>query len=72
MVAGGIPMNKIVIGKPVHANDIGDVTQGYNTAQEMNSIVNQAKSELGWNAGVMGWQWTGTEDAAWINTIYPN
>lgn len=72
MVAGGIPMNKIVIGKPVHANDIGDVTQGYNTAAEMHSIVTQAKSELGWNAGVMGWQWTGTQDSAWINTIYPN
>jgi hypothetical protein len=73
IAAEGIPLNKIVVGKPVHTNDIGDITQGYNTAAQLNTMFAQAKSQLGWNAGVMGWQWTDVAtNTAWINTIYPS
>jgi chitinase len=72
MIASGIPMEKIVIGKPVHTDDIGDDTQGYNTAAELNSIFAEAYSSIGWNTGVMGWQWTDVaSNTEWINTIYP-
>lgn len=72
IAALGIPMNKIVVGKPVHSTDISDLSQGYNTAAELNAMFARAKRELGWNAGVMGWQWLAvSSNTAWINTIYP-
>lgn len=72
IAALGIPMSKIVVGKPVHTSDIGDLSQGYNTAAELNAMFARAKRELGWNTGVMGWQWLAvSSNTAWINTIYP-
>jgi len=65
----GIPLSKIVVGKPVNSNDAGG---GYVTASSLHSIFTQAKSDLGWDAGVMGWQWhDGTTNANWIKAIYP-
>jgi len=65
----GVAMDAIVVGKPVHQNDAGD---GYVDAATLHSWFQQANSSLGWNAGIMGWEWTddGTT-AAWLNGIYP-
>jgi len=66
----GIPLNKIVVGKPVTSTDAA--TQ-YISASDFHSFVVQAESELGWTGGVMGWQWhDATTNAAWISTIYPS
>jgi len=65
----GIPLEKIVVGKPVNSNDAGG---GYVTPAALHSIFTQAKSDLGWDAGVMGWEWhDATTNSNWIHTIYP-
>jgi chitinase len=64
----GVPLNKIVVGKPVNSGDAGSQ---YLPASSIRSIFNSAAS-LGWNAGVMGWQWhDSTTNGNWIRTIYP-
>jgi len=63
----GIPLNKLVVGKPVISSDGND----WISASAFHSIVSQAQSQLGWNAGVMGWQWHDSNtNSQWINTIY--
>eukprot|EP01113_Clastostelium_recurvatum_P033052 TRINITY_DN432_c0_g1_i1.p1 TRINITY_DN432_c0_g1~~TRINITY_DN432_c0_g1_i1.p1 ORF type:complete len:333 (+),score=61.64 TRINITY_DN432_c0_g1_i1:149-1000(+) len=65
----GIPLNKLVVGKPVLSNDAGG---GYVSPSSLNSFFTQAKSDLGWNAGVMGWQWHDVAtNQQWIKAIYP-
>jgi hypothetical protein len=64
----GIPMEKLVLGKPVRQ---GDASNGYNTGAELNAIVKQARL-MGWNTGVMGWVWSGQDSIDWIQSIYPN
>jgi len=64
----GIPLSKLVVGKPV---DSGDATWGYVSDSELHSYVTEASSNLGWNSGVMGWEWH-TNSNTWINTIYPS
>ena len=48
----GIPLNKLVIGKPATA---ADASNGYMDAATLGSCVKQAKAK-GWNGGVMVWQ----------------
>jgi chitinase len=64
----GVPLNAIVVGKPVHPDDAGD---GYVAPATLNSWFQTANSSFGWNAGIMGWEWTddGTT-AAWLKEIY--
>jgi len=70
--AGIIPLNKIVVGKPAHASDIGTASQGYNSAAQLNTMFARAKTELGWTGGVMGWQFLDrASNKAWIDGIYP-
>jgi len=74
---GKIPMSKIVVGKPVHSQDLNSnygeaVRAGYTTPQELNAMFKRAKEELGWNTGVMGWQWINRDDKTWVKTIYPD
>jgi len=65
----GIPLSKIVVGKPVNS---GDGNGGYVSASGLHALFTQAKSELGWNAGVMGWEWHSLSvNQQWINTIFP-
>jgi len=69
IVAEGVPQSKIVVGKPVLSGDAGS---GYISASTFHSFVTQAQSQLGWNAGVMGWVWhDSTTNSNWIHTIYP-
>eukprot|EP00026_Physarum_polycephalum_P013158 Phypoly_transcript_13533.p1 GENE.Phypoly_transcript_13533~~Phypoly_transcript_13533.p1 ORF type:complete len:310 (+),score=65.63 Phypoly_transcript_13533:96-1025(+) len=70
----GIPLNKIVVGKPVQNGDGSQVLTG---TQIHDLFVQAAKpvSEggIGWNTGVMGWTWHGLpSDATWIQQIYPS
>jgi len=63
----GIPLNKIVVGKPVASGDGNPV----DPASTIHSIVSQAGG-IGWYTGVMGWMWHDpTTNANWIHTIYP-
>lgn len=65
---GSIPLNKIVVGKPVTSADAGS---GYVDPNSLHNFFQQAKSQLGWNAGVMGWVWNDpTTLANWIKAIY--
>eukprot|EP00026_Physarum_polycephalum_P014603 Phypoly_transcript_15140.p1 GENE.Phypoly_transcript_15140~~Phypoly_transcript_15140.p1 ORF type:complete len:161 (+),score=20.10 Phypoly_transcript_15140:410-892(+) len=73
IIAEGIPMKKVVVGKPVHPTDIENVTEGFNTAQELKAIFARAKAEMGWDTGVMGWQWIAYDsNSSWIKNIYSN
>ena len=49
----GIPLNKLVIGKPAVAADA--TSGGYIDPSTLATCVSQAKSK-GWNAGVMSWE----------------
>lgn len=66
----GIPYSKLVVGKYLLNSDAGN---GMVSPSDLNKYFIQAKNEMGWNAGVMCWQFqlTGGTSAAWINTIYP-
>ena len=48
----GIPLNKLVIGKPATA---ADASNGFMDPATLGSCVKQAKAK-GWNGGVMVWQ----------------
>ena len=62
-------MNKIVVGKPV---TVSGASNGYVAPQDLHNWF-QSASSLGWNAGVMGWEWADTSTLnQWIATIYPN
>jgi chitinase len=52
----GVPLEKLVIGKPINA---GAAANGYMDAATLNGCVNQAKAK-GWNAGVMYWEYDST------------
>lgn len=62
--AAGVPLNKIVIGKPATA---ADASNGYMDPSTLAGCVNTAKGK-GWNAGVMVWQYpdAGTD---WIKRV---
>eukprot|EP00026_Physarum_polycephalum_P008866 Phypoly_transcript_08969.p1 GENE.Phypoly_transcript_08969~~Phypoly_transcript_08969.p1 ORF type:complete len:432 (+),score=71.48 Phypoly_transcript_08969:109-1404(+) len=65
---GGVPLNKIVVGKPVNSND----GSGYVAPGTLHTYFTQAKSQYGWNGGVMGWVWHDqTTNTNWIKAIYP-
>ncbi|KAF8323821.1 glycoside hydrolase family 18 protein [Clavulina sp. PMI_390] len=57
--SAGVPLNKIVIGKP------GD--NGYMAPATLAGCVSQAKSS-GWTGGVMVWQYPHA-DSSWIKTV---
>ncbi|CAD6569884.1 MAG: hypothetical protein TREMPRED_005496 [Tremellales sp. Tagirdzhanova-0007] len=60
----GVPLEKIVIGKPL---DPGAADNGYMDPSTLNQCVAQAQA-LGWNAGVMFWEWT-SEAPSMIGTV---
>lgn len=71
-LAQWIPINKFILGKPMQTTD---ASTGYNTPQEINSIMLSAKNNIGWsNGGIMTWQWcynvANPEDFArnWLST----
>ncbi|WVQ96121.1 hypothetical protein IAU59_003223 [Kwoniella sp. CBS 9459] len=50
----GVPLNKIVIGKPL---DEGAASNGFVDPSVLNTCVSEAQAK-GWNGGVMFWEWT--------------
>jgi len=65
---GGIPLTKIVVGKPVTS---ADASNGWISGSTLNSLFKQAGSDIGWNAGVMGWVWNDASTLTnWIQSIY--
>jgi len=65
----GVPLSKIVVGKPVNSNDAGG---GYVAPATLHNFFAQAQKDLGWDAGVMGWEWHDSNtNANWIKTIFP-
>jgi len=64
----GIPFDAIVVGKPVGTSN---AASGWVSASDLNEWFTQANS-LGWNTGVMGWEWYSPQvTGSWIQTIYP-
>eukprot|EP00026_Physarum_polycephalum_P009330 Phypoly_transcript_09449.p1 GENE.Phypoly_transcript_09449~~Phypoly_transcript_09449.p1 ORF type:complete len:268 (+),score=58.02 Phypoly_transcript_09449:573-1376(+) len=64
---GGVPINKLVVGKPVNSND----GNGYVAPSTLHGFFQQA-SGIGWNGGVMGWDWHDSNtNTNWIKGIYP-
>lgn len=49
----GVPLNKLVIGKPA---SLGDATNGFMDLKTMSGCLKQAKT-AGWNAGAFLWQY---------------
>ncbi|KAF8521728.1 glycoside hydrolase family 18 protein [Hysterangium stoloniferum] len=64
IAASGIPLNKIVIGKPAIASD---ASNGFVSTTTLAGCLSQAKSQ-GWSAGVMVWEFPDA-DANWIETV---
>jgi chitinase len=65
----GIPLNKIVVGKPMFASD---ASTGFVNLSQLGLWFKQAEQELNWNAGVMFWQWhdyTTAKQA--LDQVYP-
>ncbi|CAL1715059.1 unnamed protein product [Somion occarium] len=64
IAASGVPLNKLVIGKPATA---GDASNGFIAPATLAGCVSQAKNQ-GWNAGVMVWEFPDAA-ASWIQTV---
>ncbi|KAI1790906.1 chitinase [Ganoderma leucocontextum] len=60
----GIPLSKLVIGKPATA---ADASNGFMTPATLATCVKQAKAK-GWKGGIMVWQYPHA-NAAWIKTV---
>ncbi|KAJ3075539.1 hypothetical protein HDU98_007785 [Podochytrium sp. JEL0797] len=67
IAASGIPLNKIVIGKPVTAEGTGGGT-GYMSPALLQSCLKQAGAK-GWNAGAMGWRYGLDSQGQWAETL---
>nr|GAT43607.1 glycoside hydrolase family 18 protein [Mycena chlorophos] len=64
IAASGVPLSKIVIGKPATS---GDASSGYMSSSTLATCVSQAKSQ-GWNGGAMVWEYPGAT-SSWIETV---
>ena len=53
IVAQGVPQNKLVLGKPITS---GTAYTGYVSMQTLASWVGEARSQYGWDGGVMTWE----------------
>ncbi|KAJ3071240.1 hypothetical protein HDU98_005621 [Podochytrium sp. JEL0797] len=66
MVANGVPVDKIVVGKPV--SPAGAANSGFMNPAELAACIRGAKAD-GWDAGVMGWQYGLDVGFEWIETL---
>ncbi|KAL0953844.1 hypothetical protein HGRIS_005021 [Hohenbuehelia grisea] len=64
IAASGVPLSKLVIGKPATQ---GDASNGFMSTSDLASCVQQAKSK-GWNGGVMVWEFPDAA-ASWIQQV---
>ena len=56
----GVPLNKIVVGKPLIQADAANT--GYVCQQDLGFWAAKAYDELGWYAGIMHWQYPSGKD----------
>ncbi|KXN83991.1 hypothetical protein AN958_00638 [Leucoagaricus sp. SymC.cos] len=64
IAANGVPLSKLVIGKPATAGDAGS---GFISTSTLASCVRQAKNK-GWNGGVMVWEYPRAA-SPWITSV---
>ncbi|KAF9266947.1 glycoside hydrolase [Marasmius fiardii PR-910] len=64
IAANGVPLSKLVIGKPATT---GDASNGYMDPNTLATCLQTAKSK-GWNGGAMSWQFP-RASASWISTV---
>jgi chitinase len=64
IAASGVPLSKIVIGKPATASD---ASNGFMSTSTLASCVSQAKAK-GWNGGVMVWEYP-RASSSWISQV---
>ncbi|KAF9454330.1 glycoside hydrolase family 18 protein [Macrolepiota fuliginosa MF-IS2] len=64
IAASGVPLSKLVIGKPATT---GDASNGFIPTSTLAQCVSQAKNQ-GWSAGVMVWEFPDAA-AAWIQDV---
>jgi len=51
-----VPLEKLILGKPAKASD-ADEKETQLSRSALASCIQQAKEDLGWNAGAMFWEW---------------
>lgn len=67
-----IPLNKFSLGKPLR---VTDASTGYMSPQDINSVLIQAKNNLGFIGNVFTWQWPADEPnpkqyvTTWLQTV---
>ncbi|KAI9328856.1 glycoside hydrolase family 18 protein [Obelidium mucronatum] len=66
ITANGVELGKIVVGKPI--TRAGVVNSGFMEASDMARCFADARGK-GWNAGVMGWQYTLDPSFQWISAL---
>ncbi|KAJ7230292.1 glycoside hydrolase family 18 protein [Mycena pura] len=64
IAANGVPLNKIVIGKPAAG---ADATNGFMDPGTLSTCLAQAKAQ-GWSAGAMTWQYP-DGNSAWVTQV---
>lgn len=70
IVSKGIPLNKIVVGKPITPADAANT--GFMNRITLGNSVNRANLELGWYAGLMHWQYVNDLDGKKLKTALGN
>lgn len=68
LVAYGVTLDKIVIGKITETYDGGN---GYVAPATLAQFFAAAKQQLGWDVGVAAYCWSLRDSAKWIAGIYP-
>ncbi|KAJ7765495.1 glycoside hydrolase family 18 protein [Mycena maculata] len=64
IAASGVPLDKLVIGKPGTSSE---ASNGFMSASTLATCLQTAKAQ-GWDAGAMVWEYPGA-NAAWIETV---
>lgn len=64
IAASGVPLSKLVIGKPANS---GDANSGFMSTSTLAGCVSQAKNQ-GWDGGVMVWEFPDAA-ASWIQAV---
>ncbi len=61
----GVPYNMLVIGKPASKDDVYNT--GYVKPSDLLEYLLKGNRELGWNTGVMFWQFHSDQDGTIVN-----
>ncbi|KAJ7577057.1 glycoside hydrolase [Mycena floridula] len=64
IAASGVPLSKLVIGKPANS---GSASNGYISSSTLATCLQTAKAQ-GWNGGAMVWEYPAAQ-SSWITTV---